>query len=118
MSEDDRDKVKDCQFKLHKEYSYDGSGDVYYYFTVYRNNIVVGEINMYYNSNTYFGLVNNEIKTSNYEPNYSYTLTLYEDSKENFSSKNIENPFDDSKLRCKKCGKVFCTCNKFFTRKD
>lgn len=141
LSDEDRVKVSDCQFKLVEQYPDDDSGDMYYDITVYRDNNEVGKIDMQYHSNTYWDLIDDELKTTNGTPYHSYTMTLNEDSKEDsknpfddtFGSStnpfdnlfdnikspfdNIKSPFDDSKLRCKKCGKVFCSCNNFLTRR-
>lgn len=141
LSDEDRVKVSDCQFKLVEQYPDDDSGDMYYDITVYRDNNEVGKIDMQYHSNTYWDLIDDELKTTNGTPYHSYTMTLNEDSKEDsknpfddtFGSStnpfdnlfdnikspfdNIKSPFDDSKLRCKKCGKIFCTCGGFFNRK-
>ena len=152
LSDDDRVKVSDCQFKLVEQYPDDDSGDMYYDITVYRDNNEVGRIDMQYHSNTYWDLIDDELKTTNGTPYHSYTMTLNEDSKEDsknpfddtFGSstnpfdnlfENIKSPFDnikspfddtfgasknhfdDSKFRCKKCGKIFCTCGGFFNRK-
>ena len=152
LSDEDRVKVSDCQFKLVEQYPDDYSGDMYYDITVYRDNNEVGKIDMQYHSNTYWDLIDDELKTTNGTPYYSYTMTLNEDSKEDSKSPfddtfgsstnpfdnlfdnikspfdNIKSPFDDtfgasknhfddSKFRCKKCGKIFCTCGGFFNRK-
>ena len=45
---------------------------------------------------------------------YIYNSIIWRFKKE---SKNIKSPFDDSKFRCKKCGKIFCSCGGFFNRK-
>ena len=91
LSDEDRMKVSDCQFKLYEDYPDDDSGDIYYSITAYRNNNKVGKIDMQYNSNTYFDLIDMEIKTTDDTPCYTYTLTLNEDSKE-----DSKNPFDDT----------------------
>ena len=116
ISDEDREKINDCQFKLDEQYPDDGSGDVYDYLIVYRNNNVIGKIDMQFHSNTYFDLIDMEIKSTDTIPYYTYEMTLYKDSKE--ESNNIKNTFGNSIFRCKKCGKVFCTCNIFFTNKD
>ena len=113
ISEDDRSRIEGCQFKLFENALDDDSGDVYYYITIFKDDTEIGKIDMQYHSNTYFDLIDMEIKTTDATPYYTYEMTLYEDSKE--ESKNIKNPFDDSKLRCKKCGKIFCSCNTFFS---
>lgn len=125
LSDEDRNKIKDCQFKLIEQYSDDDSGDVYDYITIFKDGNEIGKIDMQLHSNTYFDLIDMEIKTTDDIPYYTYEMTLYEeaenpfnDSKGCFGIQGIWNPFDDSKFRCKKCGKVFCTCNSFFTNKD
>lgn len=154
LSDEDRARVSDCQFKLDEQYPDDDSGDVYNYLTVYRNNNEVGKIDMQYHSNTYFDLIDMEIKTTDTIPYYTYEMTLYGDSEEGsknpfddtFGSStnpfdnlfdnikspfdnikspydnikspydNSRNPFSSSKFRCKKCGKIFCACNKSFSK--
>ena len=91
LSDEDRIKVSDCQFKLDEQYPDDDSGDVYDYLTVYRNNNEVGKIDMQYHSNTYFDLIDREIKTTDTIPYYTYEMTLNEDSEE-----GSKNPFDDT----------------------
>ena len=115
LSDEDREKINDCQFKLDEQYPDDDSGDVYDYLTVYRNNNEIGKIDMQFHSNTYFDLIDMEIKSTDTIPYYTYEMTLYGDSKE--EGKDIKSHFDDSKFRCKKCGKVFCSCGGFFNRK-
>lgn len=112
ISDDDRNRIEGCQFKLFEDTPYDDSGDVYYYITIFKDGNEIGKIDMQYHSNTYFDLVDMEIKTTDDTPYYSYEMTLYEDSKE--ESRNIKNPFDDSIFKCKKCGKIFCTCDDKF----
>ena len=119
ISDEDKIKISGCKFKLFEECPDDDTGDVYYDLLVYKDDNEIGKINMYYHSNTYFDIINREIKTTNDIPYYKYEMTLYEDSnKDGFGIKAKWNPFDDSKFRCKKCGKVFCSCNTFFTRRD
>ena len=115
LSDEDREKINDCQFKLVEQYPDDDSGDVYDYLTVYRNNNEIGKIDMQLHSNTYFDLIDMEIKSTDTIPYYTYEMTLYGDSKD--EGKDIKSHFDDSKFRCKKCGKIFCTCGGFFNRK-
>ena len=115
LSDSDKEKINDCQFKLDEQYPDDDSGDVYDYLTVYRNNNEIGKIDMQFHSNTYFDLIDMEIKSTDTIPYYTYEMTLYGDSKE--EGKDIKSHFDDSKFRCKKCGKIFCSCNTFFTRR-
>ena len=151
LSDEDRIKISDCQFKAF-ECGLDGddSGDIYYYLTVYRNTNEVGTIDIHYHSNTYWDWIDNELKTTNDIPSYTYTMTLNKDLEEgsknpfdntfdNLKSpfdnsrnpfdnsrnpfdnsrnpfNNIKNPFSSSKFRCKKCGKIFCACNKSFSK--
>ena len=126
ISDEDKIKISSCQFKLFEDCPDDDTGDVYYDLIVYNDGNEIGKINMYYHSNTYFDLIDMDVKTTDDTPYYTYEMTLYEDSKEVFSNKDTGgfdikakwNPFDDSKFRCKKCGKVFCSCNTFFSRRD
>ena len=115
ISDEDKIKISGCKFKLFETHPDDDSGDVYYYLTVYKNNNEIGKIDMYYRSNTYFDLIDMEIKTTDTIPYYTYEMTLYGDSKD--EGKDIKSHFNDSKFRCKKCGKIFCTCGGFFNRK-
>lgn len=119
ISDEDKIKISGCKFNLFETYPDDDSGDVYYDLKVYKDGIEVGKINMYYHSNTYFDLIDRDVKTTNASPYYTYEIKLYEDlsNKAGFGIKAKWNPFDDSKFRCKKCGKVFCTCNTFFSRR-
>lgn len=125
ISDEDKIKISGCQFKVFEECPDDDSGDVYYDLKVYKDGNEIGKINMYYHSNTYFDLIDRDVKTTNDTTYYTYEMTLYEDSKEVFSNKDTGgfgikakwNPFDDSKFRCKKCGKVFCSCNTSFSRR-
>ena len=84
---------------------------------------------MQYHSNTYFDLIDMETKTTDNTPYYTYEMTLYEDSnkgtedpfndsEDGFGTQGNWSPFNDSKFRCEKCGKVFCTCNTFFSRRS
>lgn len=136
LSDEDRNKIKDCQFKLDEQYPDDDSGDVYDYITIFKNGNEIGKIDMQLHSNTYFDLIDMEIKTIDDTPYYTYEMTLYADSKENTKTSfddtfDSKNPFDDSEFRCKecgeiicscefkckKCGELFCTCNSFFSKK-
>lgn len=119
ISDEDKIKISGCKFKLFETYPDDDSGDVYYDLKVYKDGIEVGKINMYYHSNTYFDLIDMDVKTTNASPYYTYEIKLYDDlsNKAGFGIKAKWNPFDDSKFRCKKCGKIFCTCGGFFNRK-
>lgn len=143
LSDEDRIKISDCQFKAFECGLDDDSGDIYYYLTVYRNTNEVGTIDIHYHSNTYWDWIDNELKTTNDIPSYTYTMTLNKDLEEgsknpfdntfdNIKSpfdnsrnpfdnsrnpfNNIKNPFSSSKFRCKKCGKIFCACNKSFSK--
>lgn len=115
LSDEDRLKVSGCKFNVFESYPDDDTGDVYYDIKVYRGSCEIGKIDMQLHSNTYFDIIDMESKTTDATPYYTYEMTLYEDSKE--ESRGSKSPFDDSKLRCKKCGKVFCFCNKFFKRR-
>lgn len=91
LSNIDKEKVRDCKFRISESYPDDDSGDVYYYITILKDDTEIGKINMYCNSNTYFDLIDMETKTTDDTPYYTYEMTLYEDSKE--ESKDIKTYF-------------------------
>lgn len=133
LSDTDREKVKDCKFKVFSDCLDDDSGDVYYGIKIFKDDTEIGSIDMLRHSNIPSDLDLSELIEYDDKPSYSYTMKLNEDSKEDFSSKDTGDPFnnsdggfgikgkwrpfDDSKFRCKKCGKIFCTCNTFFSRR-
>ena len=82
LSNIDKEKVRDCKFRISESYPDDDSGDVYYYITIFKDDTEIGKITMYCNSSTTWDLeTNNEIKYG--EPSYSYTMELNEEQSSN-----------------------------------
>lgn len=82
LSNIDKEKVRDCKFRISESYPDDDSGDVYYYITIFKDDTEIGKITMYCNSSTTWDLeTNNEIKYG--EPSYSYTMELNKEQSSN-----------------------------------
>ena len=82
LSDSDKEKIKDCQFKVFEDCPDDDSGDVYDHITIFKDGTEIGKITMYYNSSTTWDLeTNNEIKYG--EPSYSYTMELNKEQSSN-----------------------------------
>ena len=75
LSDEDKMKVSDCQFKLDKNQFHDG-GSIFYHITVFKDGNDIGRIDMQYHSNTYIDLLDGKPKTTNNTPYYSYEMTL------------------------------------------
>ena len=151
LTEVDRGKIEGCQFKVSEDYPDDASCDVYYTITIFMFGFDIGKIDMHYHSNKYFDIEENELITLDGKSHYTYEMTLYHEKESKGTeilfddleeSKGTENLFDDLKeesnlfddlkvgcekcgklfcscdIKCKKCGQLFCTCNTFFTNKE
>ena len=82
LSDSDKERIKDYQFKVFEDCTDDDSGDVYYYITIFKDDTEIGKITMYCNSSTTWDLeTNNEIKYG--EPSYSYTMELNKEQSSN-----------------------------------
>lgn len=75
LSDEDKMKVSDCQFKLDKNQFHDGDS-IFYHITVFKDGNDIGRIDMQYHSNTYIDLLDGKPKTTNNTPYYSYEMTL------------------------------------------
>lgn len=82
LSNIDKEKVRNCKFRISESYPDDDSGDVYYYITIFKDDTEIGKITMYCDSNTVWDLeTNEEIKYG--EPSYSYTMELNKEQSSN-----------------------------------
>lgn len=75
ISENDKEKIKDCKFNVHKEYPDDASGNVYYCIKIIKDDIEIGNIDMHYHSGTGWDLGNNDVVKHD-GAYYSYTMKL------------------------------------------
>lgn len=78
LSNIDKEKVRDCKFRISESYPDDDSGDVYNYITIFKDNTEIGKIDMIYHSNQWFNILTGEFETLDQEGYYSYTMKLNE----------------------------------------
>lgn len=79
LSEVDRNKIEGCQFKVREDALDNDSGDCCYYITIIKDGCIIGVIDMYYQSNIYFDLIDMEFKTVDTTPHYTYDMVLLDD---------------------------------------
>ena len=82
LSDSDKEKIKDCEFKLFQQCPDDDSGDVYYYIKIFKDDTEIGTIDMDFHSNKWFNAMNGEIETLDREEYYTYTMKLSGDKEE------------------------------------
>lgn len=78
ISENDKEKIKDCKFKVHREYLDNDSVDVHYCIKIIKDDIEIGKINMQYHPNNWFNTINQEFEVQDSEIYYTYTMELNE----------------------------------------
>ena len=77
LSDSDKEKIKDCQFKVFEDCTDDDSGDVYCYITIFKGNTEIGKIDMMCYLNTPHDIENSEeLIFGELSYSYSYKMKL------------------------------------------
>lgn len=92
LSDSDKEKIKDCQFKVFEDCPDDDSGNVYYYITIFKGDTEIGKIDMMCYLNTPHDIENaEELISGELSYSYSYKMKLNNSQEHHIECPNCHN---------------------------